>query len=326
MSLDNPFPADSGTVTLSPNAIPPHYVDTYAESWNLGFQRQIPGRILVEAAYVGNHTSKAQRLRNLNQPVNGIRPYAGFANIFLGEQAGNSVYHSLQIRAERRLGQGLAFKSYYTWGHAIDDRPGQGGPRIQNNYDFESERADADFDTRHRWSFSAIYELPIGPGRRFGSNWPGAASALLGGWELSGIAIIQGGRPFTIFLDRDISGTGNRSDRPDRVAGVSLKPDNQGPDNWINRAAFTLPATGSFGTAGRNIGRGPQLHNLDLALIKAYQAGDNTRLQFRVEMFNALNHPNFGFPVTSFDNPSFGAINSTVTTERQIQLGIRIEY
>jgi hypothetical protein len=326
LSLDNPFPSNAGNVTLSPNAIPPHYVDTYAEHWTLGVQREIPGSTLLDVSYVGNHTLKAQRLRNVNQAVNGVRPFPGFANILLTEQSGSSIFHSLQVRAERPLAQGLAVISAYTWGHAIDDRPGQGGPRAQDHNNLRSERADADFDARHRWTVSGMYELPFGGAGRFGGVAGAVLKTVLAGWSLSGIATIQGGRPFTVMLTQDNSRSGNRSDRPDLVPGVGLKPANQGPDNWINSAAFSMPAPGSFGSAGRNIGRGPQLHSLDLALIRSGRFREKIRVQFRAEFFNALNHPNFAQPAAVFDSTTFGAISATATSERQIQFGVRVEY
>ena len=260
LSMDNPFPSNTGVVTLSPNAVTPHYVDTYAESWNLGVQHELYGGTLLDVSYVGNHTLKATRVRNINQPVNGVRPYAGFAAINMYEQAGSSNFHSMQARAERRFAQGFSFISSYMWGHAIDDRPGQGGGRAQNNYNMRAERADADFDVRHRWTFSALYDLPFGAGRRFGAGWKGPINALLGGWGIDGISTMQGGRPFTVSLGQDFSGAGNGADRPNLVSGVDLVPDKQGPDNWINKSAFTPLETRTFGTAGRNIGRGPRLH------------------------------------------------------------------
>jgi hypothetical protein len=328
LSLDNPFPANAGNVTLTPNAITPDYADTYAEHWALGIQRQFSNDILLDVSYVGNHTLKAQRLRNVNQPINRIRPYPGFASILLAEQNGNSIYQSLQIRMERRLARGLTYTSSYTWGHAIDDRPGQGGPRVQNSYDLKAERADADFDVRHRWTLSGLFELPFGRDRRFGSAWTGPMNVFLGGWVLSGVSIAQGGRPFSIQLESDNSKTAGqfRSDRPHLVSGVSLVPANQNPNNWINRDAFSVPEEGTFGNAGRNIARGPQLHNVDLALTKVSQLNERVSLQFRVELFNAFNHPNFALPEAFFDNARFGTITSTITPERQVQLGVRVEY
>src|SRR2546429_352333 len=229
--------------------------------------------LLVDSS-IENHTLKARRGRNVNQAINGVRPYVGsfnglgFGNISLLEQSGSSKYNSLQSRVEKRFAQGLTFVSSYTLGHAIDDRPGQGSASsVQNNYDFRGERGDADFDVRHRWTVSGLYQMPVGANRRFGAHWNRAAELILGGWGVNGIGSFQGGRTFTIALNQNVSRSLNPAgaDRPNRIAGVSLVPANQGPDSWINAAAFSLPAVGTFGTAGRNIGRGPILSNVDFS-------------------------------------------------------------
>jgi len=149
--------------------------------------------------------------------------------------------------------------SSYTWGHAIDDRPGQGASRVEDNYNLKAERGDADFDVRHHWTLSGVYELPFGPGRKWIANSKRIAGAFLSGWNLSGIATIQGGRPFSVILTQDISGSLNLADRPNLVPGVSWKPEDQGPNHWINPAAFSIPASGTFGNLGRNTLRGPRL-------------------------------------------------------------------
>jgi len=330
LSMNDPFPAGTGDTTLNPSAFSPHYVDTYAQHFNFGIQRELSPGLLLDVSYVGNHTVKARRIRNVNQGINGVRPYAGFGNISLFEQAGSSKYSSLQTRVERRFAQGLSFIGSYTWGHAIDDRPGQGtASSVQNSYDFHGERGDADFDVRHRLTISSVYEIPVGAKRRFGSDWNRAAQFILGGWGINAIGTFQGGRPFTVSLTQNVSRSLNSagSDRPNLVPGVSPVPDNQGPDNWINRSAFTMPTTGDFGTAGRNIGRGPTTTNIDLSLVKSELWGKNGRIQFRAEFFNIMNHPNFALPNARWDAPTnFGKITQTITAERQIQFGVRLEY
>jgi len=330
LSMNDPFPSGAGSTTLNPTALPPHYPETYSEHFNFGAQHQFTGGVLLDMSYVGNHTLKARRGRNVNQAINGVRPYPGFGSITLLEQSGNIRYDSLQTRVEKRFAEGLTFISSYTWGHAIDDRPGQGtASNVQNNYNFRGERGDADYDVRHRLTISSVYEIPIGTKRRFGANWNKAAELILGGWGVNGIGSFIGGRPFTIVLNqnpsRSLNGAG--ADRPNRVAGVSLVPSSQGPDSWINPAAFTIPATGTFGTAGRNIGRGPTNKNVDLSFIKSEPWGESRRVEFRAEFFNVSNHPNFALPNATFDaTTNFGKITQTISAERQIQFGIRIEY
>lgn len=338
MTLNDPFPnvPGAGGATLSPQAFPDKYPDTYAEHFNFGIQHELTLGMLLDVSYVGNHTLKARRSRNLNQPIpgTGVRPYAGFANITLNEQAGSSVYSSMQARVEKRFASGLTFLSSYTWGHAIDDRPGQGSASsTQNHYNFRGERGDADFDVRHRLTMSSVFQMPFGKGRRFGANWNPIVEGILGGWSVNGIATAQGGRPVTVSLTTNPSGSllGAGADRPNLVAGTSLVPTNQSPDNWINRDAFTLPTTGTFGSAGRNIVRGPSIKNLDFSFAKSVALSETRSVQIRGEFFNITNHPNFALPnsrwaATVAGAPNFGRITQTATNERQIQVGIRLQY
>ena len=321
LTMDNPFPAGAAG-PLAPRAIPIDYRDTYAEHWNISLQHEIVSGIVLDIAYVGNHVVKMQRTRNVNQPIQPIpglpRPNTGFGPILLFEQAGNSNYHSLQARLEQRFRNGLTFISSYTWGHAIDDRPAEGNASFrgfQNAYDAKSERGDSDFDVRHRYSLSWIYELP-------GTGLEGLAGDILDGWAVNGIMIAQSGRPFSIWLPAS-------SLRPDVVPGVDPVPSDQGPDNWINPAAFTTPAFGEFGTLGRNTLRGPGLFNLDFSVSRKFPLNDARSLQFRAEFFNLTNHPNFGLPDPNFSGQptsTFGIIGSTVTPARQIQFGLRYDF
>ena len=172
LTMDDPFQTNA-TVPPSPFSIrfgmPKEYRDTYAEHWNLSVQREVLSDTVLDVSYVGNHVVKAQRLRNLNQFVlGGGPPLAGSFFSLMFEQGGSSTYHALQVRAERRFSDGLTFISSYTWGHAIDDRNGEGdastGPLgiagIQNAHDVSKEKASADYDVRHRYTLSYIYDLP----------------------------------------------------------------------------------------------------------------------------------------------------------------------
>jgi hypothetical protein len=284
-------------------------------------------RTLVELTYLGNHVVKTRRLRNLNQPAGGAPPFPGFARIFAYEQAGNSNSHALQARIERRFHGSFGFISSYTWSHAIDDRPNHGGGLPQDNRNLRAERGDADFDARHHWTFSSVWDAPFGAGRRWGTGWTGLSQALLGGWGVSVIGMAQSGRPLSVTLASNNSGAGNLADRPNAVAGVNWIPTNQSPDQWINPAAFSIPSAGTFGNLGRNTVRGPGIQNVDISLAKTHHLREDLRLQFRAELFNALNHPNFAPPATQLDAPTtFGVISSTVLNQRQIQFGVRLDY
>jgi len=305
-SLSDPFPAGAGSSTLRPNTYDKKFRDTSVQQWNLSIQRRIASNLFAEAAYVGNHSVKGRRLRNVNQPLNGVFPYPNFGPISLFEQAGSSNYNAFQLRVDRPVAGILGFTSSYTFGHAIDDRPGQGAGRAPNNYNMRAERGDADFDIRHNWTSSARVNLPWG------------ANEWWGGWSVNAIGTLQGGRPFTVVLP------GFNGDRPDSVPGVDWRPENQGPDHWINPAAFSLPAPGTFGNLGRNTLRGPPLRNLDLSFVKVQRVREG-QLEFRAEFFNIFNHPNFNVP-NSVIGPTLGVISSTSTPERQIQLGAKFVF
>jgi hypothetical protein len=328
LSLDDPFPVNPVSPTLSPITTDRHYRDAYAEVWTFGIQDRIGRNILVDATYLGNHMIKMRRLRNVNQPINGIFPHDGFAQIFSFEEAGSSNFNALMTRVEKRFGPGLSFISSYTWSHAIDDRPGQGGGLPQDGYNLRSERANADYDIRHRWVVSSVWEIPVGPGRRWGSHWTGVGRAIISGWGISAIHVLQSGKPFTVTLGMENSNSFNGADRPNAVEGVDWKPADQRPDRWIEPTAFVTPSTGSFGAVGRNTLRGPGIYNIDLALEKTHAISDNSRLEVRVEFFNLLNHPNFNPPAAALSSTTttFGLISSTSMPERQIQFGVRLEH
>jgi hypothetical protein len=304
-SLSDPFPAAQSSSTLRPFTYDKKFRDTYVEQWNLSAQREVLSGVVAEVAYVGNHSVKGRRLRVLNLPVNGVLPYPGFGPILAFEQAGSSNYHALQVRVERPFSRNFGFTSAYTWGHAIDDRPGQGAGLPRNSNDMRGDHGNSDFDVRHNWTSTMSIRLPWGLTKPWGR------------WSVSAVSMVQGGRPFTVTLP------GGTLERPDIVPGVEWKPDNQGPDHWINPAAFSIPASVP-GNLGRNTLRGPGLRNLDLALIKIENFRD-ARLEFRAEFFNVFNHPNFSMP-NNVIGPTLGLISSTAAPERQIQFGVKAAF
>jgi outer membrane receptor protein involved in Fe transport len=311
-TFDNPFPETGSVSTLRPSTFEENFRDTYAEHWNLNVQYELAKDLLASVSYVGNHTVKGRRLRNLNQIESGSTtpPYPDFHTINLFEQAGSSNYNALQVQVDRRFSRGFGFLSSYTWGHAIDDRPGQGGGPTQDYYNMRADRGDSDFDVRHTWTVSGMLDLPFGAGKPWG------------GWSVNAVSTAQSGRPFTVTLFPVFTFVGAR---PDVVPGVDWRPVDQNPNEWINAAAFRFPASGPFGNLGRNTLRGPGLYNLDLSLVKTQRFRDAVDLQLRAEFFNVLNHPNFGLP-NGVVVSSLGTIAATATPERQIQFGVKLGF
>lgn len=325
-SLQDPFPGAGYTPPASVNALQPDFRTGYAQHWNAGLERTLPGRLVVRASYIGSKGSKLLRRRDLNQPppgpgeVNSRRPTPGFANIVLFESAASSTYHSAVFTLQRRFSAGFGFRTAYTWAKSIDDVSaflGSGGDQSfpQNSHDFRAERALSNFDQRNRLVSSVHYESSV-------RHW------LLGGWQTSAIATVGGGRPLTPQLSEDNSNTGNTggifgADRPHLVAhpGVSAPS----PERFFDPSAFAVPEAHSFGNAGRNILTGPGTATLDLALVRRLEVTEGLTAEVRAEAFNLLNHTNFDLPQRTADLPTFGRILSA-SQARQLQLGLRFSF
>jgi hypothetical protein len=247
----------------------------------------------------------------------------------------------MQVSINRRFAQGFQVQSSYTLGHSIDDGSQQlgseGANSPQNHTDLENRLADRGasiFDIRHNFSFNATYELPVGPGKRFGSSFGGVANQLLGGWQINAIVGRASGMPVTLLtsFSRSRNLDTRRPDRPELLPGRSNNPVLEGPDKYFDGSAFTLPPIGFMGNVGRSTLRAPGLVSLDFGLVKNFTVTEKVRAQFRSEFFNLPNHANFGIPANNLFNPdgtlrgNVGRISSTVTTSRQIQFGLKITF
>ena len=224
------------------------------------------------------------------------------------------------------------------WSHAVTDGSGGTGEtvQVQNASCPACDRSDATFDVRHTLSMNSVYRLPIGAGQ---SHWnaKGFAGNLLSGWQVSGILTARSGLPINITVTRkaaDMLDGNNKNQRPDLVPGVPIYPADQTITNWFNPAAFAVPAKGTWGNLGRNIGRGPGYWEIDTALEKITSVGGKTNLKFRAEAFNLLNHPIFANPPANISAASnFGRITNVLNagavgtgTPRRLQLMVRAEF
>jgi hypothetical protein len=250
---------------------------------------------------------------------------------------GNSNFNALQVSLQRRVVRGLIWQTEYMWSHSINDNSTGGGEgsQPQNNFCRACDRGNSNTDIRHTITSNWIYQLPFGPGRQFLNT--GAASKILGGWELSGIWTARTGRMLTIGISRSSSAVpdGNTSaQRPNIVPGVSLYPAGGSTfAQWLNPAAFAIPANGTWGNAGRAIATGPGLVQVDFALQKETRIAEGKAVVFRIETFNLFNRTQAGNPGTTFTSPaSFGLINSGLNrtigtgTSRQLQLAMRFNF
>lgn len=310
-------------------AIAPNFVSPYVMQYNYNIQHEAFGTVF-QATYVGSQGRKLRLVREYNQGVNGIRPISTFGQINIQESSSKSNYNGLWLSANRRFSKGLTFTTSYTFTKSIDlNSVGSSNPQIQDSTNLRAERALSDFDARQRFVFSGLYQLP------FSLNGP--AKRLVEGWAISPILNLQSGSPYSPIMSVSRSGTLRTFDRPDLVPGQALTVDNPRPERWFNINAFAQNAVGKFGNAGRNILTGPGFADVDFAVLKNTKLRERFNLEFRAEVFNLFNHPNFGQPVNSFNgnlaNPgTFGQVLATRTvrgdlgSSRQIQLGMKFIF
>jgi hypothetical protein len=226
------------------------------------------------------------------------------------------------------------------WSHEIDDGSngsGDGDSLVAQNVScMTCERASGAFDARHVFNFNAIYELPFGAGKAHLSS-PGTLRTIFGAWEISSLVNARTGFPLNVTIDRSSADTpdGNTNNqRPDLVPGVPLTPPGgQSIGAWINSAAFVSPATGTWGNAPRNLLRAPGAWQIDAGVSKKLIATERFQLQFRTDIFNIFNHPQYGAPASDVTAKGFGTILSTLNigpvgtgTARQVQFALRLGF
>jgi hypothetical protein len=340
----------------------PNLRNPYTQQWNLTIEQEVK-EIALRLSYVGTHSVNLPYRRNLNLPPPSTtpfsairRPYAQYNQVIWTENGGNEVYNGLEVSATKRHGKNLSFGAGWTWARDLTDAQDSGGGGssfggqvIQNQYDRRVEKADNALVLKHRAFGYAIYALPFGRGQRFLSGASGWVEGLLGGWQTSWNVNLQSGQYFNpTFTGRDPSNTNTIGGRPDRIADGNLPTADRSINRWFDASAFKIPGcpdtnpicpesvrtnVGRFGNAGLNILEGPGIANLDFALGKYFSLKEDMRLQFRLIMVNALNHPNFSVPAANISAPgTVGIINSMARVlngepaTREINLGLRLEF
>ena len=334
----NAFPKTSDTGFPSYYGLDPGARTPYVQQGNASLQRELPGRILLEAAYIGSKGTDLGRYRRFNTPAHvetgedlpprpgdlqSLRTFPSLGPIIQRQHIANSIYHSLQVKAEKSLSSRLSLLASFVWSKSIDDAdsviPGL----------FESAGAQDERNLRLERGLSFN-----NPGRRITAAYVWrmpdvrAAGPLLRNWSLSGTVTLQDGtpvNPFYFSLDFANSGTLNR---PNIVPGqsVTLPRDQRTADHFFNTAAFSAPAPYTFGDAGRNTIPGPGNNIFDFALQRRFRMREHSTIQFRAETFNTFNHPNWGIPGGYPDfGPFFGKI-FTSGEPRRMQFALRYDF
>jgi hypothetical protein len=324
-------------------AVIPNFRSGYTPQYNFQIQQQLPKDLVGKIGFVGNVGRRLDTTYEFNQPVPGpggpdprrplfrIAPRVPSVNYMVSD--GLSNYTSLQASLERRFTNGIGLLSAYTWSHSIDTVANafggaDNGPTPQDiRCRHDCERAASGFDIRHRFTQSVNYALPLGKGRQmqFGSR---AADFVLGGWDTNAILTLQTGLPFTPTLQTSVSNSGGS--RPDRLGKGTL--DNPDPFRWFDTsfntsgAVWGIPQQFTFGNSARNVLYGPGRVNLDWSVFKSFDVTERAKVQFRAELFNLFNTPQFDLPNASIGNPAAGRITATVGNNRQVQLALRVQF
>jgi hypothetical protein len=312
--------------------------------WNFAVQRQLARDISLELAYVGSATQHIDGTYNVNDGGPGDpaterqrRLFPILNDLSYRTPWGHASYHGMDVNLRKRFARGYSFNFGYTWGHSIsqlgEQFVGGDGTNTQDPACFSCDRGNASSDVRHRLVYSYIFELPFGQNRKF-LNRGGIVHHILGGWQLSGIFSAQTGQFFDVTYPQKNRFLGTRQGpwRADVVG--DWVPENQGPDQWFLPEAFSQPCAPDNsvwtnchqGNLGRNSIREPSILNWDLGLGKTFTLTERFRLQYRAEAFNFTNTPSFGTPNRNMGSASPGVIRSTNSTERQLQMGLRLTW
>jgi|SwirhisoilCB2_FD_contig_101_948548_length_3288_multi_4_in_0_out_0_1 Carboxypeptidase regulatory-like domain len=349
--------------TISPAIVNPDFRDANVQSWNLNIQQQLGHDMALMVGYFGSKGTHLEVDRNLNQlitfgkpnpitptplvpnvpffqlsPTDPFLPNVRLGNMTMRDSSSNSNYHGLWVTATKHMSHGLQFNGSYTWSHSIDDvSRNNNGIVLPNSLDLASGRGNSDFDVRHRVVVNAIYDLPFKGNR------------LVSGWEVATIVSAQTGNPFTIVVPgAGITGVGNTvtpivngpitiSNNP---LGQWIVPTGTALGNPSFANTFTIP-TNTLGNMARNSIYGPGFSDADLSIVKNTKVTEKTNLQFRVDAFDLLNHPNYGQPsrilsAVSSANPktipALFTINSTrfppgdSGSSRQLQMALKLQF
>ena len=315
---------------------------TYSLQYLLNVQRTLSESSVLEVGYTGNVSRRINYLINANAPLPGItpfdarEPYPEWHGIqFLnGDGIGN--YNAFSAKLTQRLTSRMTAMFSYTWSKALDENSAIRGTgsdfTLMNPRCRSCDYSYAGFDVPQRLVVSLLYNLPFGKGQRLLNN-SALADAVVGGWQLSTITNIQSGTPINPE-SWDSAGMGAgfpHSNRLNCVSGVNPVASTPHPDRYFVREAFTNVTAGQFGNCARNALRAPSNWNVDFSAMKDFKIHEAHTLQFRMEMFNAPNHPAWGRPSASWGtqgaapNAAFGRIRST-SQLRQIQFALKYSF
>ena len=322
-----------------------HYRDPYIQSWNLTYQRALPGKFTLGIGYVGNRGVRAPIQYDLNadstvlgggsaaQPLSGFcftDPVTGkktcrTASTTERFASATSDYNALQVTFDRRVGSGLILTTSYTYGKALGfiEENGENSNGIDYYINFRRNYARSDFDRTHMFVQSYIWDLPFGKGHRWIHGGP--MNTVFGGWRFSSVVTFMTGTPSDFGCNcTSIKSPGNH--QSPNVTGPITEPKGVDQQFWFNTSVFSDPGGTAFGNVGRYIMSGPNFFNLDSSLAKNFRLTERFNFEFRTDWFSATNMPQFSNPDVTKGDAAFGRVTSTIGGARNIYFGSRLTF
>jgi hypothetical protein len=340
--------------------VDPNYRDPQANQWNFTVERQLTSNDSLRASYVGMHTYRLNITEDLNQIpasttpyqttaaspyVDPRAPYHNWFELYSTFNAGEANYNGLEVEESHKTSHGFYIDANYTLAKNLADNQGDTptafagevnyGFPIADRFNIHSDYGNVEGTRRQRFLFTGLYQLPVGQGRTF-LNTGGWMNAVLGGWELTSVTVLETGP----WLTPSISDSYDQSNTNVVNRGAYLRPDQvstnfyqeQSRAQYFNLAAFSATPVGAglFGNAGVGILQGPGTAAASLGLAKVFNVSERVRVRFESTFTNVLNHTNFAPPATQIDNPTFGVLSAPQTAEnagnRTGQLALRVEF
>ncbi len=329
-------PVASGPSTNPNDKIP------YAMEYNLTIEQAITPSMTFDVGYVGSLGRDQFVEMTINTaPTAGtgaLTPRLPLQNFDPGTtyatDVANSSYNSLQAKLDKRFSRGLSFLASYTYSKCLDSKSDAFSGLGVDAYGLRRFWGRCDYDLRHMFVFSSIYQLPFGKGRAFLAQGNGVTQAFLGGWDIGGIVSLQSGLPFTIGVTGDPANVGSGSFQTAEEVGNPLPSGfKQTPQEWFDTSAFAEPTFGTLGNSGRNILSLPAYSDVDFYTAKNFRLSERMKLEFRAEAFNLFNHPVFGMgysgvgggQVMNVGSPGFGQLLSA-SPPRVLQFGLKLDW
>jgi hypothetical protein len=340
--------------------VDPNYRDPQSTQWNVTVEREISSNTAIRASYVGMHSYRLSITEDLNQIpasttpftttaaspyVDPRSPYTNWTEIFSTFNAGEANYHAIELDATHRMQHGLYYDANYTYASNKADNQGDApsafagevnyGLPIADRFNIRQDLGNVEGTRRHRMLLTGVYQLPFGRNRA-SMNTSGVKDAVLGGWDLTTVTLLETGP----WLTPSISSSADQSNTNVVNRGAVLRPDvvsnnfyaGQSRAHYFNLAAFspTPAGAGRFGNAGVGILQGPGTEAVSLGIAKQFHITEKVHARFETTFTNVLNHTNFAPPVTAIDSSTFGALTGPQTAEnagnRTGQAALRVDF